>query len=153
MLGAPRGPRTELRLLPEQTIATIEPSGLKVARWSKCRPTTMAQFSSARSADGARRRGHGLALPEADTYLARDTILGHERALRRPWACWRQAGPTRRRDHDLARAARRCGHPGPRTGYRAYPAQRLVARTIAAHFARVPPHEQTTVISLVHESS
>jgi ubiquinone/menaquinone biosynthesis C-methylase UbiE len=32
VLGEPRGPKTELRLTPEQTIAAIEPGGLKLAR-------------------------------------------------------------------------------------------------------------------------
>jgi ubiquinone/menaquinone biosynthesis C-methylase UbiE len=32
VLGEPRGPKTELRLSPERTIAAIEPSGLKLAR-------------------------------------------------------------------------------------------------------------------------
>jgi len=32
ILGEPRGPKTELRLTPEQTIAAIEPGGLKLAR-------------------------------------------------------------------------------------------------------------------------
>lgn len=32
ILGQPRGPKTELRLSPEQTIAAVEPSGLKLAR-------------------------------------------------------------------------------------------------------------------------
>ena len=31
ILGEPRGPRTELRLSPEQTIAAVEPGGLKLA--------------------------------------------------------------------------------------------------------------------------
>ncbi len=32
VLGEPRGPRTELRLAPEQTIAAVAPSGLELAR-------------------------------------------------------------------------------------------------------------------------
>jgi ubiquinone/menaquinone biosynthesis C-methylase UbiE len=32
ILGAPRGPRSELRMSPQQTIQAIEPSGLKFAR-------------------------------------------------------------------------------------------------------------------------
>jgi SAM-dependent methyltransferase len=32
VLGEPRGPRTDLRISPEQTIATVEPTGLKLAR-------------------------------------------------------------------------------------------------------------------------
>ena len=32
VLGEPRGPRTELRLSPEQTIKTVEAGGLKLAR-------------------------------------------------------------------------------------------------------------------------
>jgi hypothetical protein len=31
VLGEPRGPRTELRLSPQQTIAAVEPAGLKLA--------------------------------------------------------------------------------------------------------------------------
>ena len=32
VLGEPRGPRTELRMSPDQTIAAIEPAGLKLSR-------------------------------------------------------------------------------------------------------------------------
>ncbi len=32
VLGEPRGPRTELRMSPEQTIAAVEASGLRFAR-------------------------------------------------------------------------------------------------------------------------
>ena len=32
ILGEPRGPKTELRLSPEQTIAAVEGSGLKLSR-------------------------------------------------------------------------------------------------------------------------
>ena len=32
ILGEPRGPMTELRLSPEQTVKAVEPSGLKLAR-------------------------------------------------------------------------------------------------------------------------
>jgi hypothetical protein len=30
ILGEPRGPKTELRLSPRQTIASVEPSGMKL---------------------------------------------------------------------------------------------------------------------------
>ena len=32
ILGEPRGPKTELRLSPQQTIAAVEAGGLKLAR-------------------------------------------------------------------------------------------------------------------------
>jgi ubiquinone/menaquinone biosynthesis C-methylase UbiE len=32
ILGEPRGPKTELRMTPEQTIAAVEPAGLKLSR-------------------------------------------------------------------------------------------------------------------------
>jgi len=32
VLGEPRGPRTELRMSPDQTIAAVEPAGLKLSR-------------------------------------------------------------------------------------------------------------------------
>jgi SAM-dependent methyltransferase len=38
VLGEPRGPRTELRLSPEQTIAAVEPSGLRLAHLSEIPP-------------------------------------------------------------------------------------------------------------------
>jgi SAM-dependent methyltransferase len=38
VLGEPRGPRTELRLSPEQTIESVEPSGLKFAQLVEIAP-------------------------------------------------------------------------------------------------------------------
>lgn len=38
ILGEPRGPKTELRLSPQQTIAAVEPSGLKLVRVAEVPP-------------------------------------------------------------------------------------------------------------------
>ena len=40
ILGEPRGPKSELRMSPEQTIASIEAEASYLQDWSSCRPIT-----------------------------------------------------------------------------------------------------------------
>ena len=55
VLGQPRGPRTEIRMRPEDVAATVQRSDCASSAPSRCRLTTTGRFSRSRRTEPARR--------------------------------------------------------------------------------------------------